>query len=529
MRALNVLLAFVVSLIIGLAVLELGLRFLPGFAPPPTLNTFDKDTGWAKVPGKSITRRVGTERIHFDINENGLRDDAGVGPGKEPGTYRVVMLGDSFVLGYTVNREDLFVDELEGWWKSEDRRIDVVNTGTEGWSTDQEVTWFLRNGKAFEPDLVLLFPYENDIYWNGQPSYVSGVPKPMFRPDGLFEGGKDGELRELPPPRKKGPLENSATLGFLKRMGGWLGALAGRVPPMNPEFGVLLNEPPAGYADWCARTEGALVALKKGCEFIGARLMLCPIPSKSAIDPEERAFFQHWELGLNGLAADKWSPDKPVNLFLELATKLGIESLDPRAALVAATKGEGKLYFEEDVEWHFNATGNRVFATWLHDELDRREVFPPEHRARAQGGIPSHDAAGGGVPTFAYVFAALWALLGTAFCVTYPKEEKLRSVLSVGGMLAVVFTIVLGGGRLVRLIPHQYTPWIMGAFVVGVLGFVAWKLGRRLATIAELLRSFTLRGHWYLMPLIVVLLTIGSLLVVAASSPLIAPFIYTLF
>jgi len=43
------------------------------------------------------------------------------------------------------------------------------------------------------------------------------------------------------------------------------------------------------------------------------------------------------------------------------------------------------------------------------------------------------------------------------------------------------------------------------------------------------LRCFALRGHWYLMPLLVVLLTIGSLLVVAASSPLIAPFIYTLF
>src|SRR5262245_17653883 len=130
MRALNVLLALLVSLFIGLVVLELGLRLVPGFAPPPTLNQFDEDTGWAKVPGKSIVRRVGNERIHFTINENGLRDDPGVGPGKEPGTFRVLMLGDSFVLGYTVEREDLFVDQLEGWWKSEDRRVDVVNTGT---------------------------------------------------------------------------------------------------------------------------------------------------------------------------------------------------------------------------------------------------------------------------------------------------------------------------------------------------------------------------------------------------------------
>jgi hypothetical protein len=523
MRAFNVLLAVVVSVVIGLAVLELGLRFIPGFAPPPTLNTFDPVTGWSKVPEKSIVRRVGTEHIHFDINENGLRDDPGVGPSKEPNTFRVLMLGDSFVLGYTVERKDLFVDELEGWWKSEDRRVDVVNTGTEGWSTDQEVAWFLENGQRYKPDLVLLFPYENDIYWNGQASYATDLAKPLFPTTGLYEP------RTLPEPRKKGMVESSASLSFVKRMGAWLREKLKGPGPMNPEFDVLLNDPPAAYPEWCARTENALGALREGCRLVGARLLLCPIPSKSAVDPDERAFFQQWAHGLNGLAADKWSPDRPVNFFLEAATKLGIESLDPRAELIAATKTKGKLYFEEDVEWHFNARGNEVFATWLHDELDRREVFPPEHKKRAEGALPAHDSAAGGVPSFLYVFALLWAVLGTAFCVTYPKEPKSRAYLGVGAMLAVVFTIVLGGGRLVRLIPHQWTPWIMGGFVVGVLGFVAWKLGRRLATIAELFRSFTLRGHWYLMPLVVVLLTIGSLLVVAASSPLIAPFIYTLF
>lgn len=523
MRAFNVCLAALVSLLIGLGVLELGLHILPGFAPPPTLNQFDKDTGWAKKPGKSIVRRVAGQKIAFEINENGLRDDAGVGPGKEPGTYRVLALGDSFVLGYTVNRPDLFVDQLEGWWKSEERRVDVVNTGTEGWSTDQEVTWFLRNGKAYQPDLVLLFPYENDIYWNGQGAYATGVQKPLFEPDGqLVE-------RTLEEPRKKAWLASTASVNFLKTIGAWVGMKLKGPPPMNPEFGVLLNTPPAGYAEWVGRTEGALSALKKGCEFIGARLLVCPIPSKSAVDPEEREFFRTWALGLNGLADEAWSPDRPVNLFLELATRLGIEAIDPRTALTSATRERGKLYFERETEWHFNALGNEVFATWLHDELDRREIFPAAHGARAQGAIPPHPTHGGGVPTFLYVFAALWVVLGAAFSVTYPKEPKAKSFLSVGAMLAAVFTIVLGGGTLVRWIPHQWTPWILGGFVLGVLGFVAWKLGRRLATILELLRAFTLRGHWYLMPLVVVLLTIGSLLVVAASSPLIAPFIYTLF
>src|SRR5687767_7289446 len=235
MRAVNVLLAIAVSVLIGLGVLELGLHLIPGLAPAPTLNRFDPQTGWSKVPGKAITRRIGNERIHFEINEHGLRDDPGVGPGKEPGTFRVLALGDSFVLGYTVERADLFVDQLEGWWKSEDRRIDVVNAGTEGWSTDQEVAWFLNNGKAYQPDLVLLFPYENDIYWNGQPAYANNRAKPLFRPDGQFESPE-----RLPEPPAGNLLADSATAGFLRRTGGWLRSMT-REPRLNPEFEVLLN------------------------------------------------------------------------------------------------------------------------------------------------------------------------------------------------------------------------------------------------------------------------------------------------
>ena len=60
-------------------------------------------------------------------------------------------------------------------------------------------------------------------------------------------------------------------------------------------------------------------------------------------------------------------------------------------------------------------------------------------------------------------------------------------------------------------------------------GRVVERICARLATTLELFLAFTRRGHWYLLPLVVVLLSIGSLLVVAASSPLVAPFIYTLF
>jgi hypothetical protein len=93
----------------------------------------------------------------------------------------------------------------------------------------------------------------------------------------------------------------------------------------------------------------------------------------------------------------------------------------------------------------------------------------------------------------------------------------------------VIFGLALGGGALLGALPPAASAVLAAALLLLLLGFCAFKLGDRLGTIAELVGAFIRRGHWYLMPLLVVLLTVGSLLVVAASSPLVAPFIYTLF
>jgi len=536
MRAVNVLLAVLISLVLALFVFEGGLRLFPAYRPQSTINRFDEKLGWSKRPGAKVRRRTSEFDITFEINELGLRQDPMSSKAKAPNTFRVMMLGDSFVLGYTVDREHLFVDHLRRWWTKEERRVDVINAGTEGYSTDQEVLWFLEEGVDYAPDVVLIFPYENDIYWCGQETYF-GKAKPRFRPDGTLETDK---LVDTSPPRS--PLDGWAVGRFLNTaVAPWVRRLRGgsTAPPPHHfqpaegdpwipcEFAPLLSRPPDFLADALARTEAALKRLAARCEETGARLIMVPIPSESAVHADARRHFERSEDGLAGLASDRWSPDRPVNLFLGMARKLGIETLDPRGALRAHAEASGEpLYF--DVEWHFNPRGNEVLATYLHVELDNLGVFPEEHGAltRIDLVVPHDDA---GVPKWLALFGGLWLLLSISYALTYRDEPAWRAVLQVGALLAVVFALVLGLGRLRGVLPHHAGNWMVGAFVVLVVGFVAWKLGRRLGTILELLRSFTQRGHWYLMPLMVVLLTIGGLLVVAASSPLIAPFIYTLF
>ncbi|MCH2107131.1 MAG: hypothetical protein MK291_10875, partial [Planctomycetes bacterium] len=184
MRALNVLLSVLMSLAIGFGALEGGLRLL-GFGPTESLTRFDAELGWSKRPNARVERSTSELEITMETNSIGLRDDELADP-KPPSERRVLCLGDSFVLGYTVDREALFVDLLEGAWRKEGREVQVINGGTEGWSTDQEVAWFLSEGADLAPDTVILFPYENDLYYCGEESYTR-YPKPRFEIDGSLE------------------------------------------------------------------------------------------------------------------------------------------------------------------------------------------------------------------------------------------------------------------------------------------------------------------------------------------------------
>ncbi|MAE27509.1 MAG: DUF5989 family protein [Planctomycetota bacterium] len=518
MKALNIILALLMSALLAGLVLEGGLR-LVGFAPAPSLHEFDGELGWTKRPGAVGSKKTSEFRASFEINALGLRDDAMETPAKPDGVFRVLCLGDSFVLGTTVERRDLFSDLLENYWHAQGRRIEVINAGTEGWSTDQEVRWFQLHGAAFEPDLVLLFPYENDIYWNGQENY-NRYPKPRFTASGTLE------RRGLTDPGERPGWERTGLATFVNSFA------AAEAPPtfetpdgtaVFAEWGAWLSPAPDFIASATERTAGALKALKNACARSGARLMLAPIPNKAALDEAARAS----AVAQLPPAAGDWDPARPVETFLALAHALDIPTMDARPALAAALAQGQSLYYERD--WHFNPAGNRVFAAFLDETLTSRGLFPSDHAAQQEAVLGAKSTAPAKPRRWPFVLVTLWLVIATAYSRTYKDESTARAFLQVGGLLSVVFTIALGGGALLALIPPAYSALVGSGLALVIACFLLYHLGRRLATVGELLVAFTRRGHWYLLPLVVVLLSIGSLLVVAASSPLVAPFIYTLF
>lgn len=525
MRFINVILAVVVSLVIGAAVLEGGLRLI-GLGPKQTLNHFDADLGWSKKPNFELSRKHpdAAFKIDFKLNSMGLRDDE-ITEKKPEGVFRVLALGDSFTLGFGVNREDLFVDIMEEWWTREGRRIEVINAGTEGYSTDQEVAWLETVGAKLDPDLVLLFPYENDIYWNGRDQYTNKL-KPRYNADGTRE------MRTFPAPPEPSCGESFAlTSRFVGPKRGQLAKKdffkpAGAEYKILSEWGAVMVAEPEFMAEPLSRTRGALTALKSICAELGAKAVVVPIPSHSAIDAEYAPKFAKKHLA--GLTSGSWSADKPVDTFLSICQSLEIQTIDVRASFKDREKKGKTLYYE--IDWHLNAEGNYALAEVLHDVLDDEGVFPTDQQgSQGASSKPSRTnvaAAASGLPA---IFLVLWLVLTIMYLTTYKDEPRWQPPLKVGALLATIFGIVIGSNKLIASLPLGIGQLLLGGAVLGLFGFIAYKLGRRLGTILELFKAFTLRGHWYLMPLVVILLTIGSLLVVAASSPLIAPFIYTLF
>lgn len=514
MKAINVLLAILISLFVFLSVFEIGLRAI-GMGPPKTLNQFDSALGWSKTPERTVHRKTEEYDVHFAINELGLRDDEEMKVEKPEDTQRVICLGDSFTLGYTVERQHLFVDQLENWWNEEERKVQVVNTGTEGYSTDQEVAWLLKHGDDWQPDLVLLFAYENDIYYNGAQKY-SYFPKPRFDAQGNLEA------ETLANPGSRGWFSRTAIGNLVvKKEGLDTMDVATASAPLPKEYAPLLKESPDFLADSLARTTGALKALRKKCDELGAKVAVVVIPSHSAIDEDYAAQFST----LLGMPRSDWDPNKPVDMMLAAAGAAGIQGLDPRDALRKATEKDGDTYFQRD--FHLNAHGNKVISQFVHDSLAAGNMTPGTGKVIPE--MPTPPVPPKPIPRWLLIYFALWGILGSLYGAFYKDEKILPLFLKVGLMLAMVFTVAVGGSTLLGMMAPMTAKIAFTAGIVAIFSFIFYKLGNRLDTIFELIIAFVRRGHWYLMPLVMILLSVGSLLVVAASSPIVAPFIYTLF
>ena len=95
---------------------------------------------------------------NYIINSWGHRSDQEYMLQKPEGKFRVLVLGDSMTAGLGIkNVKNTYPNKLEYYLneKLEVPKFEIINTGHQAWSTDNELFDLFANGFKFQPDMVI--------------------------------------------------------------------------------------------------------------------------------------------------------------------------------------------------------------------------------------------------------------------------------------------------------------------------------------------------------------------------------------
>jgi hypothetical protein len=115
------------------------------------------------IPNARYSHRSVDGTWDFVINGNGFRDTTDYPYEKPEGLVRVLVLGDSFTIGYEVKQDETYSAVLERYLEKHGVRAEVLNTGMSGNSTAEELVFLEQEGVKYEPDFVVLGFYWNDL------------------------------------------------------------------------------------------------------------------------------------------------------------------------------------------------------------------------------------------------------------------------------------------------------------------------------------------------------------------------------
>jgi len=155
----------------------------------------DPQLGWVQKPNLDDTspNTLGEYgwSVHFQTNADGLTPYTAQRT-KRPGITRVMIFGDSTVVGRAVPQEKTIHVWLQKLLRSNVVDAEVINAGVQGYSTDQVLLRIEQLVPLYHPDVVVYALCSNDFGGNvSREAY--GAPKPVF----VLKA--DGTLMGLPP------------------------------------------------------------------------------------------------------------------------------------------------------------------------------------------------------------------------------------------------------------------------------------------------------------------------------------------
>lgn len=151
----------------GIAYLLVGGEiFLRIFAPEPILPRYVCATSYGirgNEPNRNYWHITPEYRINIQTNSKGIRTDEEIPYEKTNGIKRIVLLGDSFGIGYGVNLEETFSEQMKKFLGEAGIKCEVVNLSVSGHGTAEQLITLREEGLQYQPDLVLLAWQGSDL------------------------------------------------------------------------------------------------------------------------------------------------------------------------------------------------------------------------------------------------------------------------------------------------------------------------------------------------------------------------------
>ncbi len=136
---------------------------------------YDEEIGWINEPNLHIEDMYGPGRS-FSTNSMAVRSNHETSPSIPTGKIRVVCSGDSFTMGYGVDTNAGWCQQLE----SIDNHFESVNLGQGGYGVDQAYLWYKRNSTKIAHD-IQLFAFITDDFRRMQSDKFQGYGKPFLK------------------------------------------------------------------------------------------------------------------------------------------------------------------------------------------------------------------------------------------------------------------------------------------------------------------------------------------------------------
>ena len=397
------LLGMAVGFAVGIA--EIALRLLPS-EPSTRYRTirggplFEPDTllGWRPVANGSWTISSPEYEIGVETNELGLRTgDLGSLADDE---CVVLVLGDSFVQGLTVDREAHFASVAQARLSSlTGRRCRVIPAGVEGYATEQQLL-FLATDLAHVPaDVVVHFFFFNDVLCNHPARNCQEEQARLQFPldaDSSGAGSSADSARRKPEQPRDPPADSlnrqvaDGSRWPLVRLRAWLLGNSrvyrlvrntlrepprgrGRptapfrstffVRPLPDVVSVFRAELDAETESAWQRTERLLTAMSDTAEAKGMSFAVFHVPARETIHADQ------WDtiLGFHGWRPSDWDPDGVRRRLREACDRHRLSCFSPADTLRSIVSRGGEPYLFNDPHW--SREGHRIVGELLAAQL----------------------------------------------------------------------------------------------------------------------------------------------------------------